>query len=115
MTMAHIRMLVCIALTLATLSGHIVDITTGQSMPGIHVTLRGPTSSATRSNPQGRFLFRNLAPGHYTVTVESADVPRQTRSVEVRAGEPTTLDLHICSTTLDYQCGGGSPGSGSGA
>jgi hypothetical protein len=109
------RFLACLAFLLATISGRLLDNTTGQPLAKVQVLLRGPHAAATRSDAEGRFTFRNLPAGTYTIVVQSRDVPRQTHAVQVRAGAAATIDLHVCSTTLDYQCGGGSPGAGNGA
>jgi hypothetical protein len=108
-----IRSLSCLAFVFAVVSGTLLDTTTGQPMSGVHVALRGPSAARTTSDKQGRFMFRMLQPGRYTLVVESHDVPRQTRSFTLRTGQRYTTKMHVCSTTLDYSCGGGgSPGAG---
>jgi hypothetical protein len=94
----------------AAIASRLVDATTGQPMPSIHVILKGPTASATVTDGRGRFAFRNLRPGPYTLTLQSTDVPRQKRSLVLRAGQTFVREIRICSTTLDYSCGGGSSG-----
>ncbi len=110
MSSAHIRSLGCVALVFATFSGHVVDVTTGQPMPGVHIHLAGAATSDVTTDAAGRFVIRRLRPGGYTISVESDDVPEQDFPVKLVANRITVLDLKVCSTTLDYHCGG--PGGG---
>jgi hypothetical protein len=81
--------------------GHVFDRTTGQGLPHVVVEL-GDARATTDAN--GRFSIRGAKRGTTTVTVKSADVPSQHFAIHVEAGT-THLDLHVCSTTLDYNCG----------
>ncbi|HTX59318.1 MAG TPA: carboxypeptidase-like regulatory domain-containing protein [Verrucomicrobiae bacterium] len=90
------------------LLGRVTDITTGQPLPGVKIAVG---SHRTKTDAHGRYRLEGLAPGHYTLTASSSDVPPQHESVDVE-GAQTTLDLSLCSTTLDYSCAGAGPGPG---
>jgi Carboxypeptidase regulatory-like domain len=96
------------ALALAVLVGHVTDATTGQPLVNVKITV-GSLHATT--DARGAYRFPHVAPGHYTLSASSADVPLQHRSVTVTGqSAPTRLDLVLCSTTLDYSCAGAGPG-----
>ncbi len=89
------------ALAAAVFSGHVVDKTTGQPLPGVHVAL-GKAHAVT--DKAGRFALHGVRSGTATITLESNDVPLQRVTVTISA-PATARDLRACSTTLDYNCG----------
>lgn len=95
------------ALVVAVLAGHVTDATTGQPLPNVTISIG---SHHTTSDAHGAYRLTGLAPGHYTLKASSDDVPPQKRDVMVKQSAQTTLDLVLCSTTLDYGCGGTGPG-----
>lgn len=103
------------AAALAALTGTLHDNTTGQPLVGVAVTAGSGTHAQTaRTDTNGRFVLRHLAPGTYTLHFSSKDVPAQSARVRVRGGM-VHVDLRACSMTLDYSCAGsnGGPGGGS--
>ncbi len=110
--MPHIRTLAVFALALATFNGNVVDLTTGQSMPGVSVSLAGPSTASAKADKAGRVAFKSLRPGDYTITVQSDDVPPQAFHLTLKSGQTIVIDLKVCSATLDYHCGGPAPGPG---
>jgi hypothetical protein len=99
------------ALLFTLLLGQITDKTTGQPLHGVQVVLTGATRAKVRSDAQGRFRIPNVHPGAYLLTLSSDDVLPTHRAVRVH-GKQMTLQIPVCSTTLDYSCGG--PGGGGG-
>jgi 5-hydroxyisourate hydrolase-like protein (transthyretin family) len=101
---------------IALLAGHITDKTTGQPLVGVTVATHaaGKTISAV-TDRNGRFAFTRIAPGRYTLTMTSNDVPPQSTHVTVVRGAQS-VTVKACSSTLDYLCGGdnASPDNGSG-
>ena len=92
-----------LALAATLLTGHIVDQTTGQPLPGVTVHLTGAHTALTlRTNAEGMFRARVPA-GRYALLVQSRDVPPQHFAVTAR-GARTTVTEQACSTTLDYSC-----------
>ena len=85
----------------AVLIGTVADRTTGQPLPGVHVSL-GAAHATSRAD--GTFRLNGVKPGAATLTVSSDDVPPQ--HIAVKVGPATShVALRICSTTLDYNCG----------
>jgi Carboxypeptidase regulatory-like domain len=97
------------ALVLAVLIGHVTDATTGQPLPNVTIAIG---SHRTTTDKHGAYRLGGLSPGHYTLSASSKDVPPQQRSAVVNRSAQTTLDLVLCSTTLDYSCAGAGPGPG---
>lgn len=97
------------AFALAVLVGHVADATTGQSLSNVTIAIG---SHRTTTDAHGNYRLDGLAPGRYTLTAGSNDVPPQHRRVVIKQNAAQTkLDLTLCSTTLDYSCaGGGGPG-----
>ncbi len=97
------------ALVLAVLYGRVNDLTTGQPLTGVTVSIG---AHHTRTDADGKYRLSGLTPGSYTLTLHSNDVPPQHHHVRVGASAAgTKLDLRACSTTLDYGCASGMPGS----
>jgi hypothetical protein len=92
---------------LAVLVGHVTDLTTGQPLANVSIAIG---SQRTITDKRGAYRLDGLTPGHYTLSASSKDVPPQHRSVVVKHGTQTVLDLVLCSTTLDYSCAGAGPG-----
>ncbi len=96
--MRHAILLAAVAVTV--LWGHITDRTTGQPLARVHVRA-GDHAAITDSS--GRYILRGLAPGAYTLTLDSNDVPPEHVTVKLRRGA-NVRDFRACSTTLDYGC-----------
>ncbi len=86
---------------LAVLIGNLADRTTGQPLSGVRIALG---TAHTVSRPDGSFRLKGVKPGRSTLTVSSDDVPPQHFSVTVGRSN-SHVDLRVCSTTLDYNCG----------
>jgi protocatechuate 3,4-dioxygenase beta subunit len=90
------------AFALAVLVGHVTDKTTGQPLPNVTIAI-GAHHTTTDAN--GAYRLGGLTPGNYTLSASSDDVLPQHRNVVLKQQSlPTTLDLTLCSTTLDYGC-----------
>ena len=85
----------------ALLSGRVVDRTTGQPLAGVSVATHG---KAVMTGKDGRYVFPALAPGRYTLILQSNDVPTERLTITLKAGA-NRRDVRACSTTLDYGCG----------
>lgn len=77
-----------------TLSGVVVDRTTGSPLPGATVQL-SPTGRGQATDGEGQFLFRNIEPDTYELEVRFVGYATHRETVEVKAGERTrvTIDL----------------------
>ena len=96
-----------IALVFAVLVGRVTDATTGQPLPNVTIAIG---SHHTTTDAHGAYRLNGVSPGRYTLSASSDDVPPQHRGVVVKQGAQTTVNLVLCSTTLDYGCGGAGPG-----
>jgi len=89
------------SLVFAILIGTISDRTTGQPLSGVVVTVG---SVHATSHDDGSYKLSGVTPGKTSLLVNSDDVPPQRFPVTV--GPATTrVNLRVCSTTLDYNCG----------
>src|SRR5207247_5341868 len=79
----------------------------GQAFPGATVTLLdqlGTRIAATETQPTGRFLFEQVAPGTYTLFAEAPPQRSDARVVTVQAALPIevalTLAAHLAETVV---------------
>jgi hypothetical protein len=97
-----------VTLALAVLVGHVIDATTRQPLANVTIAIG---SEQTTTDAHGAYRLTGLKPGNYTLSASSKDVPLQRHSVVIgQHSAATTLDLVLCSTTLDYSCAGAGPG-----
>lgn len=99
------------AAALAVLVGQVTDATTGQPLTNVTITVG---SHKTATDTHGNYRLEGLSPGRYTLSASSKDVPPQHRDVDVKQQSTQTLNLVLCSTTLDYSCAGSGAGTGPG-
>jgi len=89
-----------LAIALVIVAGSIADRTTGQPLPGVTVVIG---TAHTVSRTDGSFRLSIAKPGAVVVSVNSDDVPPQ--QFNVKASSTAHMNLRVCSTTLDYNCG----------
>jgi hypothetical protein len=80
-----------------TLQGTVTD-PTGGVMQSVEVRITNPVTGfmrAVTTDGSGKYVFSNLAPNPYHVSVEAEGFQRLDRDVDVRAGVPITLDLPL--------------------
>ena len=90
-----------------TIQGSVTD-PTGGVMQAVDITIRNPISGFTRTattDAAGHYVFGNLPPNAYHVSVEVQGFVRLERDVDVRSAIPITLDLTLilagATTQLD--------------
>ncbi|HTU81771.1 MAG TPA: carboxypeptidase regulatory-like domain-containing protein [Candidatus Acidoferrales bacterium] len=108
MNSRHASAACALAVTLAVVFGQVRDTTTGQPLPNVGVTIG---SHHATTDARGNYRLSGIAPGTYTLSVKSDDVPPQHEHLTVGTGS-MQFDFRVCSTTLDYGCGGAAPGPG---
>src|SRR3954464_8266079 len=80
-----------------TVQGTVKD-PTGGVMQAVQVRISNPVSGFSRTattDATGKYVFGNLAPNPYHVTVEAQGFQTLERDVDVRTGVPITLDLTL--------------------
>ena len=96
--------------TTGSIAGIITDAETAKAINGATVTL-SPTGKSFTTGVDGRYEFRDIAIGNYTVQATKAGYAQNQKSVEVMAGETSSLDLplrsmapklEVSSQTLDF-------------
>ncbi len=80
----------------AVVAGSIVD-QTGAPLAGVRVTMRGVAVRMAATGAAGDFAFPDVPEGDYEISAELSGFERQQRAVRVRAGERTTVVLHLAS------------------
>jgi hypothetical protein len=108
LTIVNAVLLVAQSGTSGAISGTVEDAT-GAALPSVAVIATDENTRARRegvTSADGRFLFSQLNPGTYTVTVRANGFAEQTsRPVEVGVGRTVTLDLRlsVSSTTQSIE------------
>jgi len=80
-----------------TVQGTVKD-PTGGVMQAVQVRIANPVSGFSRSvttDAAGKYVFSNLPPNSYHITVEAQGFQTLDRDVDVRTGVPITLDLTL--------------------
>jgi len=80
-----------------TLQGTVKD-PTGGVMQAVQVRISNPVSGFSRTastDATGRYVFSNLPPNPYHITVDARGFQTLERDVDVRSGVPITLDLTL--------------------
>ncbi len=77
-----------------TITGVVTDESTGTGLEASRVILTGPNRIET-TNLEGRFSFRNVAPGAYQVRVLRLGYRPETDTAAVAPGETVTLDFAL--------------------
>ena len=76
----------------------IVKDPTGGVMQSVDVTIKNPVSGFTKTattDVGGKYVFSNLPPNSYHLTVEAQGFDRLERDVDVRSAVPITVDLTL--------------------
>ncbi|MFH5832332.1 TonB-dependent receptor [Halalkalibaculum sp. DA384] len=80
--------------------GEVLDERRGEALPGANIKLEG-TSKGTSTDRDGRFVFRGLNPGSYTIVASYLGYETQQIDVEVKAGEMTDLEIALTDNFVE--------------
>ncbi|MCW9705580.1 SusC/RagA family TonB-linked outer membrane protein [Fodinibius salsisoli] len=85
-----------------TISGTVIENSTGDPLPGVNVVIEGTTKGAATS-VDGAYQISNLEAGTYTLSAQFIGFKKQSKEVTLAADESITLDfqLRISSVNLD--------------
>jgi iron complex outermembrane receptor protein len=81
-------------------SGKITDQQTGDALPGATVTLQN-LSISTISNAGGKYAFKNIKSGNYTLTVTYLGYKAEQRTITVSANSQVDLTLTHSNTVTE--------------
>lgn len=76
------------------IAGSVSDATTGEPVATVNVTLV-PGGASTVTGSDGSFLFKNIDAGEYTIEISKENYKSNSRTVTVKAGDPTSVHLLI--------------------
>ena len=88
----------------ASLRGQVLD-PSGAAVPGLTVTAVGPTGMklAVQTDEQGKYAFRNLAPGAYTLTIRLKGFNDFVKAgIVIARGQPQVVNAKL-SVALEKQ------------
>ena len=116
--------IVAIGVTTATAQGlggagtvqGIVKDPTGGVMQAVEVKISNPVSGYSRTtttDSAGKYVFSNLPPNPYHISVAAEGFQPFEKDVDVRSGVPITLDLSLALAGRNGDRGGGRPRGGS--
>ncbi|MBN8702831.1 MAG: outer membrane beta-barrel protein [Bacteroidetes bacterium] len=83
------------------IKGKVVDVETGETVPGANVLIEGTTTGAS-TDFDGKFSINNLQEGTYTIVVKfiSYNV-KVIKGISVKNGQPTIVDVTIEESSTD--------------
>jgi len=83
------------------ISGTIIDGTTGQPIVGATVSLSGLLSLQTTTDQNGQYFFTSLTPGTYVVEATKTGFTSDSVNDELNSGETDTVNLTLIPNTAD--------------
>lgn len=78
----------------STISGTVYDAATGSTVQNASVVLT-PSGSTQTTGEDGTFLFENLDPGQYTVTIQKEGYYVERKNVSALTGEDIQTDIFL--------------------
>lgn len=85
----------------ATLSGRITD-EQAEPVPGTSIVLK-QIMKGTSADTDGRYEIKNIAPGHYTLSISGIGYIIQTKEIEMKAGQQLKLDVVLLEDVTEMQ------------
>ena len=77
-----------------TITGKVVETTTGSVLPGANIVIEG-TNRGAAADPSGRFTISDLPAGSYTLTASFLGYQDMAKEIEVIANQTVTLDFSL--------------------
>jgi TonB-dependent receptor len=81
---------VCVAAPAGTIRGRVIDVSTGESLPGANVTLLN-TSIGAATDLDGNYRIPSVPPGHYTI--RASFIGYQAKEKEIRVSVKTKVQV----------------------
>ena len=82
-----------------TVEGRVVEASNGAPLPGANVVVDG-TNVGTSTNSEGQFRLDGIPTGSQTLTMSFVSYQPTTKTVEVRAGQTTTVNVQLSSEVI---------------
>src|SRR5690606_9295223 len=82
------------------IEGVLTDATTGETLIGANVTIRG-TSIGAASNIDGQYVIRRVPSGQHVLEISYIGYETEERTVTVRSGETVEIDMELEQETLE--------------
>ncbi|MCD4735809.1 MAG: TonB-dependent receptor [Bacteroidales bacterium] len=82
------------------ISGRVIDLNTGSSLPGAHINLKGKETSTVADN-NGFFKFAGLQDGHYTLKVSFIGYLTAEENIQLTQDMEVTIKLEQTSILAD--------------
>lgn len=76
----------------ANVVGHVVDVQTGEHIPGMTIHIKG-TTFGTATDATGHYYIRHLKPGKHTLVLQGVGYKSQEREIELRKDK--TLEVNF--------------------
>ena len=81
-----------------TLSGHVKDLNTGESLAGVVIRMEG-TDIKTYTDFDGNFIIKNLKPGTYNVVASFISYKKSLiENIDIKAGNTEDVEIHLHSS-----------------
>ncbi len=83
-----------------TITGTVIDATTGDPLPAANVVIEG-TNLGASTNADGQYTIQNVPAGNYTLTASFIGYKASSKSVQVTAGTTVTVNFRLDMSILD--------------
>ena len=90
------------ALANATVEGIVIDLETGEPLPGANVYIVG-TGIGTATDLDGKYVIMRLPPGSYTIRAKYIGYEQQEKSIRVTIGQKVEINFELIHATVKGQ------------
>ncbi|SDM84305.1 hemoglobin/transferrin/lactoferrin receptor protein [Daejeonella rubra] len=81
------------------LNGRIFSEVTKNKIPGVNIKLEGPVSYRLATNDQGKFIFKELVPGRYSLSASRIGYETYTVFLELQSGQLMDLEIPLIESS----------------
>jgi TonB-dependent SusC/RagA subfamily outer membrane receptor len=84
-------------------SGSITDAATGRMLPQVRVQIVGNQGAVSATDPNGRFVIRNVPVGDFTLRAQQLGYRPETRPVTIRSNDTTRVDFRLSASAVELE------------
>ena len=84
-------------------SGSVTDANTGRPLQQVRVQIVGNQQAVTATDPNGRFLIRNVPVGDVTLRVQQLGYRPETRPITIKSNDTVTVDLRLSGSAVELE------------